>query len=62
MVNLALEEYARIIQENKPHLIEIENHAEELQYGEMEVVFTIRAGVVQKMEFHDTKTWLRPKA
>lgn len=62
MVNLAPEEYAQIIQENKPHLIEIENRAGEIEYGEMVITFTVRAGVVTKMEFHDTKTWLRPKS
>jgi hypothetical protein len=62
MVNLAPEEYAQMIQENKPHLIEIESHAAEIEYGEMVITFTVRAGVVQKMEFHDTKTWLRPKS
>lgn len=61
MENLAPEQYAQIIQENKPHLIEIENVAEELDYGIMEITLTVRAGVVVKMDFHNSKTWMRPK-
>lgn len=62
MSSLTPEEYAHIVQQNKPHLIEIENHAQELQYGDMAVLLTVRAGVVIKMEFTESKTWLRPKA
>jgi hypothetical protein len=61
MNGLAPEEYARIIEQQKPHLIEIENHVSELEYGELSITLTVRAGVVAKMEFHDSKTWLRPK-
>ncbi len=61
MNGITPEEYARIVAEQKPHLIEIENVAEQIEYGTMEITLTVRAGVVVKMDFHNSKTWMRPK-
>lgn len=58
---LTPDQYAEIIKINKPHLVEIEEHAQSLQYGKMVITLEVRAGVVNKMEFHETKTWLSPK-
>lgn len=58
---LTPEEYAEMMKVNKPHLIALEEIAQEVEYGKVEVTLEIRAGVVNKMEFHSTKTWLSPK-
>lgn len=47
--------------QNKPHLIEIEKEAQKISYGEMNVVMYVRAGVINKMEFVDKRTWLKEK-
>lgn len=58
---LTPEEYAEMMKENKPHLIELEERASKLEYGTMQVIFHVRAGAVNKMEFHSSQTWLAPK-
>lgn len=58
---LSINEYAEMMKANKPHLIKLEEEAEQLQNGEMDVTFVVRAGVVNKMKFHNTKVWLSPK-
>lgn len=57
----SIQDFANVIAQRKPHLIEIEQRISDLEYGEMEVVLVIRAGVVEKMEFINRKTWLRDK-
>lgn len=57
----SIQDFANVIAQRKPHLIEIEQRIADLEYGEMEVVLVIRAGVVEKMEFINRKTWLRDK-
>lgn len=51
-----------MIEDAKPYLVEVENHVEGLQYGTLEVKLYVRAGVVAKMEFTETRTWLKEKA
>lgn len=60
-IKLSPDEYAQIMKQTKPHLIELEEHFGKLDYGEVEVKFIIRAGVVAQMQFFETKTWLKPK-
>lgn len=55
------EEFAALVLKNKPHLIEIEDRAKEIDYGEIQINVTVRAGVIQKMQFWSGKTWLRDK-
>jgi hypothetical protein len=56
-----LDEYASMMRTNKPYLIAIEELVEKMQYGTAELKMEIRAGVVEKMESTNHKTWLRPK-
>lgn len=58
---LTPEQFAMIIQKERPHLIEIQQHIEEVQYGTVTVEIVVRAGVPNKMEFVEKKTWLKDK-
>lgn len=55
------EEFAGLVLKNKPHLVEIEDKLKEIDYGEVQVNLTVRAGVVSKMQFWSGNTWLKPK-
>ncbi len=55
------EDYAQMIQENKPYLIELENKAQQLDYGTIELRMTVRAGVVVRMDFKSEQTWMKDK-
>lgn len=61
-IKLTPEEFAQIMKANKPHLIMLEESFEELGYGECDVRFKIRAGVVTEMSFFSKKIWLRDKS
>lgn len=61
-IKLSPDEYAQLMKETKPHLIALEEYFSELDYGEIDVRFEIRSGVVNKMSFFSKKTWLKPKA
>lgn len=50
-----------MIREHKPYLVALEERVEELDYGEIQVQITVRAGVVEKMAFWSGKTWMRQK-
>ncbi len=45
---------------NLPHATS-SDVAEQIEYGTMDITLTVRAGVVIKMDFHNSKTWMRPK-
>ena len=61
-VKMSPEDFAQMIMENKPYLIELENNVAGLDFGTIEVVFTVRAGIVEGMEFVERrKKWLKPK-
>ncbi len=60
-IKLSPDEYAQIMKESKPHLIELEEYFADIDYGEIDVRFEIRAGVVNKMSFFTKKSWLKPK-
>jgi len=56
------EALAMILKKSKPHLIEIDQKCQTLEYGTITVEMTVRAGVVAKMEYIETrKTWMAPK-
>ena len=57
----SIQDFANVIAQRKPHLVEIEQRISAMEYGEMEVILVVRAGVVEKMEFVNRKTWLRDK-
>lgn len=57
-----LDQFAEIIRKAKPYLIEIENEVQSVGYGDIEVIITVRAGVVQRMQFVKKATWLKDKA
>ena len=58
---LTPEEYAQIVLENKPYLIEIERAVEETSYGEIDLKLFVRAGQVEKVTFYKGKVWLKEK-
>lgn len=61
-MELSPEEFAQMIKDHKPYLIQLEEMARVLQYGQVEVTIHVRAGEVEKMEMIEKKTWLRKKA
>ncbi len=60
-MKLTPDEYAQIVMANKPYLIAVEQQVAEVDYGEMDIKLTIRAGQVEKVQFWKGKTWLRDK-
>lgn len=59
---LTPDEYAQVIKTNKPYLVEIEDQVQEVQYGDIDVKLSVRAGQVEKMTFLKGKVWLRDKS
>lgn len=59
MINGSAEELVQEILTRKPYLIALEEEVQKLEYGEMDVKITIRAKVVEKMQFIKAKTWLK---
>jgi len=51
----------QVMKQMKPYLAEIESRAQQVGYGEIDLKITVRAGEVEKMQFVETKTWLKPK-
>jgi len=64
-VDLSPEQEAAIVQsilENKPYLLKIEDTVQSLQYGEINIVLSVRGGVVNKMDFPKAvETWVKNK-
>jgi len=58
---LSCEEFAQIIAKQKPYLIEIERIVEEINYGDLDLKLSVRAGVVEKMVITKGAIWLRNK-
>lgn len=58
---MTADEFAELMRSNKPHLIEIEERAAAIGYGSIDVRLEVRAGVVAKMSFIETRTWVREK-
>lgn len=53
---------ATAIKTKKPYILAIEEAAQNLDYGTMDVQMEVRAGAIEKMFFFNKKTWLREKA
>lgn len=58
---LTPEQYAQIVEQNKPHLIRIEEEVEKVSDGSIEVRIEVRQGVVNKMTFVDSRYWFKQK-
>jgi hypothetical protein len=58
---LTPDQYAELIQKSKPYLIALEERVASIEYGDIEVRITVRAGAVEKMVFFEGKTWMRGK-
>lgn len=52
---------ATAIKTKKPYILVIEEQAQDIQYGTIEVQMEVRAGAIEKMYFFNKKTWLREK-
>jgi hypothetical protein len=60
---LSLTEFANIILDKKPYLVEIENKVQEVKHGRILLEIDIRNGSVDKMVFKElNKSWVREKA
>ena len=44
-----------------PYMTAIDAMVKDTNYGEVDIKLTVRAGEVEKIDFNQTKTWLRPK-
>lgn len=53
---------AKAIMENKPYLLEIEDRVNVVKFGEIDMKLVVRGGVVEKVSFFETKTWLKDKS
>ncbi len=63
IVKMTPDEYAEHIKQSKPYLVELEQKVEGLDYGDILVRITVRAGVVDKMQYIESnKTWMKPKS
>lgn len=63
IVKLTPDEFAEMIRQQKPYLMELEERAEKIGYGTIIVEITVRAKVVEKMEFIESKQiWMKPKS
>jgi len=55
------EQYAQLIEKNKPHLVRIEEEVERVSDGQLDIRVDVRQGVVNKITFIDSRVWFRPK-
>lgn len=60
-VKLSPEQFAEIIGKEKPYLIAIEERVRNLSYGTIDCKLEVRAGAVEKVQFFESKNWLKPK-
>lgn len=61
MEKFTLEQYAQMIKQTKPYLVALQELVDSVDYGQVEVVLEVRAGIVEKMVVVNHKVWLRPK-
>lgn len=50
-----------VLRDTRPHLMVIEDAANKLGYGEIDCKMTVRNGVIQKIQFFESRTWMREK-
>jgi hypothetical protein len=60
-VRLTPEQYGTYIRAQKPYLAAIEDRVNQVNYGTIEMKLTVRAGVVEKMDLIESRTWLKDK-
>lgn len=53
------EDFVAYIAKSKPYLVEVEKQVQDINYGEIDIRLTVRAGVVEKIVFILSKTWLK---
>lgn len=51
-----------VLKHAKPYMAAIEERVKQLDHGQIEATLHVRAGEVEKMEFHEHKVWLRAKS
>lgn len=56
------EQYAALLRQLKPHLIELEERIANLDYGTIDLRVEVRAGKAVKMTFIESRTWLAEKS
>lgn len=56
---LTAEQYAQIVEQNKPHLIAIEEQIMKTGDGSVELKIDIRSGIVNKITFFNSQYWFR---
>jgi hypothetical protein len=62
MPMMTAEDFAEILDEKEPHIKVLREAAKNMDYGDFEVLFTVRAGVITKMQLKWVgKTWLKEK-
>jgi len=54
-----IEQLTAHIFQAKPHLTKIEEEINKVGFGTIQVQMTVRAGVIEKMEFFETRSWIR---
>lgn len=59
MAQPSVEEFVIYLNNTKPYLVELEKRVQELDYGELDCRLTVRSGIVEKMTFIVSKTWLK---
>lgn len=60
-MKLTPEQYAQIVEQNKPHLIAIEEQIMKTSDGSIELKIDVRAGAVNKITFFNSSYWFRSK-
>lgn len=55
------EEYAALLRQLKPHLVELEERIMSVEYGSIDLRIEVRAGKAVKMTFIEGRTWLADK-
>ena len=58
---LTPEQYDALVTSAKPHVTKLEEEISRIQYGEIELKMTVRAGVIERMDFIERKQWMRQK-
>ena len=54
-------EFVKLFKLTRPHLIRIEEEAERVGFGTIQISMEVRNNIVKKIEFFEKRTWLRDK-
>lgn len=58
-IKLTPEQYAQIVEQNKPHLIAIEEQIMQTDNGSIELKIDVRQGTVNKITFFNQRYWFK---